>query len=156
MKYRILSSLWNIEELQSLQMKTYTRLLRKNLRKADLLSKELLKMFDLFHCLTLFVAGLKIYVKWLGGMYLEAHKEEIDIFSSHFVKCWIENFVWNHIIFDVRPNANIEITSGINLVSPSLMRKFQKVWDRPPPKKWSNCAYDSKGRELNIPKFKKK
>ena len=33
---------------------------------------------------------------------------------------------------------NYNCASRINLESPSLIRRSQKVWD--PPKKWSNCA----------------
>ena len=63
----------------------------------------------------------------------------MDTFSSHYVKYRIADFVWNHIMFDVRLNAYIKRTSGINLEGPSLIRRSQKVLD--PPKKWSNCAY---------------
>ena len=59
----------------------------------------------------------------------------MDTFSSHYVKYWIADFVWNHIMFDVRLNAYIKRTSGINLEGPSLIRRSQKVWDLPPPKK---------------------
>ena len=59
-------------------------------------------------------------------------------FFKSFVKFWIEDCVWNHILFDVRLNANIKHTSGINLASPSLIRRSHKVRV---PQKWSNCAY---------------
>ena len=53
----------------------------------------------------------------------------MDTFLSHYVKYWIADFVWNHIMFDVRLNANIKCTSGINLESPSLIRRCRKVLD---------------------------
>ena len=34
-------------------------------------------------------------------------------------------------MFDVRLNANIKRTSGINLEGPSLIRRSRKVWDPP-------------------------
>ena len=55
----------------------------------------------------------------------------MDTFLSHYAKYWIADFVWNHIMFDVRLNADIKHTSGNNLESPSLIRRSQKVWDPP-------------------------
>ena len=55
----------------------------------------------------------------------------MDTFLSHYVKYWIADFVWNHIMFDVRLNAYIKRTSGINLEGPSLIRRSRKVRDPP-------------------------
>ena len=59
-------------------------------------------------------------------MYLEAQKEEMDNFLSHFVKYWIAYFVWNQLMFDVRLNAKIKCTSGINLEGPEKFWTPQK------------------------------
>ena len=72
----------------------------------------------------------------------------IDVFGSSngrnryfvFLFCQIFNCRFGLKSHNVlRINANINCTSGINLESPSLIRRSRKVWE--PPKKWSNSAY---------------